>query len=86
MKCLLKGLSARPILVLSLFAFFALPIMHVWAAKGDLVSIHSSESSLRAPIQLTLGKAELLSMPGMVSDVLVAHPSVVNVQAVQSDR
>lgn len=84
-KSLYKGLTARSILVLGLVAFFAMPILHVWAAKGDLVSM-GAEKKLNAPLQITLGKAELVQIPGNVADVLVADSDVVSVQAVQSDR
>lgn len=59
----------------------------VLASKGDLVSInqHALEAAA-APMQITLGKAEVVQLSGDVSDVLVADPSIVDVQAIQSNR
>lgn len=59
----------------------------VHAEKGDLEKIESAASSqFGAPLTVTLGKAEVVSLAGQVSDVLVANPSIVDVQAIQSDR
>ena len=53
--------------------------------KGDLMPVHAKEQK-QGPMMLTLGKADIIALPGHVSDVLVANPSVVDVQAVQSDK
>ncbi len=53
--------------------------------KGDLSLLKSSDKT-QAPLILTLGKADILNLPEGVSDVLVADPSVVDVQAVQANR
>ncbi len=58
---------------------------NVYASKGELVSL-IQESKIAAPLVITLGKADIISLPAGVSDVLVANPSVVDVQAVQSDK
>ena len=82
-----KAFAARPLLGLcALVALFGvLPAVGAWAAKGDLVSL-SAKYELRAPIEIILGKAEIVSLPGAVSDVMVADSSVVRVQVVQADR
>ncbi|MFP4386529.1 MAG: type II and III secretion system protein family protein [Alphaproteobacteria bacterium] len=54
------------------------------ATKGVLKSV--SYVGEQAPLVLTLGKADVLSLPEGVSDVLVADPEIVDVQAVQSSR
>ena len=56
------------------------------AAKGDLVSLSSDEIEVKKPLQITLGKAELVDVGEDLSDVLVADSSVIDVMAVQSDR
>ncbi len=46
-------------------------------------------ASFRGPesgLSLTLGKAEMIDVAGMVSDVMVANPSVIDVQAVQANK
>ncbi len=55
------------------------------ASKGDLRS-HKAIEAAQAPLEVTLGKADLVSLPVGVSDVLVANPSIIDVQAVQSDK
>lgn len=57
------------------------------AAKGDLMSFGQEHvKKAEAPLKITLGKAEIIDLPDGVSDVLVADPTVVDVQAVQSDK
>lgn len=55
------------------------------AAKGDLVSLHAAKKT-PPPLQITQGKADIIKLPGNVSDVLVADPDIIDVQAVQSDK
>jgi len=55
------------------------------ATKGDLVPLQEVKKT-PAPLHITLGKADIIKLPGNVSDVLVADPDVVDVQAVQSDK
>lgn len=75
----------RPLVLTALIgaAAFFMPMMNVWAAKGDVAAVVAKQ---KAPINVTLGKAELIKVPGNVADVLVANSSIVDVQAVQSDR
>ncbi|MEZ5814154.1 MAG: type II and III secretion system protein family protein [Alphaproteobacteria bacterium] len=67
-----------------LLALLMVPAFGVWAAKGDLETLQE-EVKLEPPLNITLGKADLVSVGGDVSDVLVANPSVVDVMAVQSN-
>ncbi|MCC6597242.1 MAG: type II and III secretion system protein family protein [Alphaproteobacteria bacterium] len=67
-------------------AFMLVPGVPVFAAKGDLLSVGGQSSSLKKPMRITLGKAEMVDVGGNVSDVMVADPSLIDVQAVQSDR
>lgn len=54
------------------------------ASKRNLISVNAKHK--HAPMRITLGKADLISMPRGVSDVLVANPAVIDVQAIKSDR
>lgn len=75
-----------------LWAFAALFIMSggltasVWAAKGDLEAVRFEQEAPATPLYVTLGKAEVVALPGQVSDILVANPSVVDVKALQANR
>ncbi len=71
--------------VLIVIAFVALGSNLVHASKGNLVSINSVKKKA-APLSVTWGKAEVVNLPDNVSDVLVANPSIVDVQAIKSDR
>ena len=66
--------------------FVAVPVMVVWAAKGDLVSIDQGEQKTKPPLSITLGKADLVSIEGDVSDVLIANSSIVYVEPVQGSK
>lgn len=68
-------------------SFFVLgvPAVGVFAAKGDLTDVVSPQSS-QAPLRITLGKADLIDVPGAVADVLIADPSLIDVMAIQSNR
>lgn len=57
----------------------------VLASKGDLVT-KNVKPKAADPVVVTLGKAEVLNLPSNVSDVLVADPSVIDVQAIQSNK
>lgn len=64
----------------------AMPFTSVMAAKGNLSSLSTSELKVKKPLQITLGKAELVDVGTELADVLVADPSLIDVMAVQSDR
>lgn len=82
MSTYLSRFNGLAVLTVTL-AVFMLPAA-VLAAKGDLETLQS-EKELIPPVTVTLGKAELISVEGAVSDVLVADPSVIDVMAVQSN-
>ncbi|MFN3701065.1 MAG: type II and III secretion system protein family protein [Alphaproteobacteria bacterium] len=71
------------LVLMVLCAMVAMPHINAFAAKGDVVSVVAAQ---KAPLRITLGKAELVQVAGNVSDILVADSSVVDVQAVQSNR
>lgn len=82
---------------LSKFALAALSILllvgsgdisHAAMMKGDLlpVSNFSKKAVYSAPLKVKLGKAELVSVPEGVLDVLVADSNVIDVSAVQADK
>ena len=58
---------------------------HVMAAKAD-VDIQEQIETDQGPLVVPLGKAELVDLEGEIADVLVANPSIIDVQAVQSNR
>ncbi len=78
LKRIFAGLALAVLLVASG------PAMNAMAAKGDLQS--AASLTKHVPINVPLGKAELIDLPADVADVLVADPEVVDVQAVQSNR
>ncbi len=61
----------------------AFTMTHAMAEKGDL-SI--TEFKGDPVVDIMLGKAEMISLKGNVSDVLVANPSIVDVMAIKSDK
>lgn len=79
----LRALSV--IVALCAFAVIFLGNGMSHASKGNLISL-KADAKTKAPLTLTLGKADVISLPEGVSDVLVADPTVVDVQAVQSNR
>ncbi|MAE50990.1 MAG: phospholipid-binding domain-containing protein [Micavibrio sp.] len=82
-----KAFGVRPLLaaIMLVALLGAAPLVSAWAAKGDLMSL-GAEDQLRAPLRITLGKAEMVEVPGAVSDIMVADSSIVSVQAVQANR
>lgn len=57
-----------------------------YADKADLVTVSAAQQHQDPTLVLTLGKAEIVKVDGPVADVLVANPSVVDVQALQSNQ
>ncbi|MEM7651270.1 MAG: type II and III secretion system protein family protein [Pseudomonadota bacterium] len=66
-----------------LLAALLVPAYSVLAAKGDLETLQATINP--KPVQITLGKADLIKVGGDVADVLVANPSVIDVMAIQSN-
>lgn len=79
----LARMTGRLSVFVPAFAVAVLAAVSVYAAKGDLQSIGMHKNH---PLVVTLGKAELVDVGGDVSDVMVADPTVIDVQAVQSNR
>lgn len=80
----LRGVFVFAVLTLACVAG-AGAFMSAHAEKGDLQSI-LEEQRAAPPVNIPLGKAEIIALDGAVSDILVANPAVVDVQAIQSDR
>ncbi len=74
-----------PVLSVAVLALCAVPSI-VFASKVDLVETQMFDAKTSAPLSIVLGKAEMVDIPGDVADVLVADPSIVDVQAIQSSR
>ncbi len=85
MTGLYKKLSHIFVLAIFMAGSISYGVLNAHASKGDLSSIKKI-SKANAPLKITLGKADVISLPRDVSDVLVANPSVVDVQAIKSDR
>jgi pilus assembly protein CpaC len=79
--------SARgmPALSVAVLALCAVPSI-VFASKVDLVETQMFDAKTSAPLGIVLGKAEMVDIPGDVADVLVADPTIVDVQAIQASR
>jgi pilus assembly protein CpaC len=56
-----------------------------FAEKGDLMAVPVVEVKVNPPIYIPLGKAELVSVPGDIADVMVANSNIIDVTAVQSN-
>jgi len=90
MSHMLKGLSRKGVMGARLCvvaSVFLLPMFSLTAnaEKGDLMPVEKAVS-LKNPMVITLGKAEMVDVGGDVSDVMVADPALIDVQAVQSDK
>lgn len=59
---------------------------HSYAGKADLVTVSAAQQHQDPTLVLTLGKAEIVKVEGPVADVMVANPSIVDVQALQSNQ
>lgn len=81
----IKTLGFTAVAVVALCGVGTVAATDVLASKGDLVSARMKPSE-NEPLVLTMGKADIVALPGSVSDVLVANPNIVDVQAVQSDK
>lgn len=56
---------------------------HAFASKENLASAADKADKFLA---LTLGKAKMVTLPGMVSDIMVADPAIAEVTAIQADK
>jgi pilus assembly protein CpaC len=64
-------------------ALFALPVSS-FAAKGELVPVDKDAS--KSLLKVTLGKADVVTVEGDISDVMVANPDLIDVTAIQSNK
>ena len=83
----LLNISFKPVLCVLAAMFViagSLPFTPVMAAKGDLERVERINPARH--LTVTLGKAELVDVSEGLSDVLVADPSLIDVQAVQANR
>lgn len=73
----------RTVVCMAMAIVLAIPSAAVQASKSkpDLIG----QSKLNT-VNLMLGKAEMVDIPGQVADVLVANPAIADVMAVKSDR
>lgn len=63
------------------------PVLSAHADKADLVPVGASKKLARDTlVSVTLGKGEVVSIKGDVSDVLVANPAIADVVALQSNK
>lgn len=83
MNRLVPYLTLCLVLCLSIVVSGAIPVL---ANKGDLLPVNAPEKAIHAPVYVTLGKAELINVPGDVADILVANPALIDVTVVQSNR
>ncbi len=56
------------------------------SGKGDLAFVDGVNEVSSINLNVTWGKAEIVNLPDNVSDILVANPDIVDVQAVKADR
>lgn len=67
-----------------LLALCAAPLTQAFADKAHLDDI--TEMMADPGVSIMLGKAQMVELDGMVADVLIADPSIVDVMAVKSNR
>lgn len=79
----MKKIRIAAIALLALVMTTGLPLASAFAEKGELKSLDIKGEPI---VNIMLGKAEMLSMEGDVSDILVANPSIVDVMAVKSNQ
>ncbi len=71
------------VLAFAAIAVCSFPFAKAMADKADLTL---SQLKGEPPVNIMLGKAEMVTLKGNVSDVLVANPSIVDVMAVKSNQ
>ncbi len=76
------SLKFSVILLAAIGMLCGVPMTAAMAEKGDLGFLSSDENR----INIMLGSAEMVSLKGNVSDVLVANPNIVDVMAVKADQ
>jgi pilus assembly protein CpaC len=71
---------------LSFCCFFAFMVGSITIAIADKSNVTTLGIQRTPDVELMLGKADMVNIPGDISDVLVADPSIVDVMAVKSNR
>lgn len=86
MNFLLRKGAAASLLFVAALAFFPAAGSVEARDKGELVAVADTGGIVRKPLNITLGKADMVDVGADVSDVMVADPSLIDVQAIQSNR
>ncbi len=88
MKGFYNGMMKRTALSVLVLAAMGIAVTGSLAMANDKGNLESVERSKKtpAPLVITYGKAEIVKLPSNVSDVMVANPSIVDVQAIQADQ
>ncbi len=84
-----SSISSRwRVLAIASLAVFGLLVAapQVRADKSHLVSIEDAKKTPGGEVTLVKGVAKVVDMPGPVSDIMVANPSLVDVSALQSNK
>lgn len=82
----LKTSFARTLRVCACMLAVTIAATPVWAAR-DTEVVQGSLLHREDPVlMLTLGKAEVVTVPGTISDIMVANPKIADVVALQSDK
>lgn len=85
-----RRLAVRTFVVLAFVAVFCGAALQGHAARGDskldLENVATGKAARDPGIVLTRGMADIVDLPGDVADLMVANPSVVDVQVLQSNR
>ncbi|MEM6811678.1 MAG: type II and III secretion system protein family protein [Pseudomonadota bacterium] len=81
------------IIIKKLYTFCLFSLCGIAFLIGSSEIVNASKTNLaildkaKEPgLEITLGKAEMVTIEGAVSDILVADPSIVDVMAIKSDR
>ncbi len=79
-----------PLLVLCAFILTAVMVSfspHIaMAAKAEKIIGQAQSNEMDPTLVLTLGKGDVIDIEGPMSDVMIADPSIIDVQALQSKR
>jgi pilus assembly protein CpaC len=81
-----QKIMRRSLLIIGLLGLLLLPMAPSWASKENLIT-HADDIQRYDPVMvLTVGKAEIVEIDGLVSDIMVADPGIIDVVALQSNR
>lgn len=77
---------ARAAILVAAVTILAGASLQVYAEKSNPRVLESYRTLDENRVMLVRGKADIIQLPGMAADVLVANPAIVDVQALQADR